>query len=113
MENFLDSSILPGDSVPKHVHRKLFVILIIIVLVAVAILISLLYFGKGNDVTVVAPSASISIDPRIQELKKDEIKLTDQQKAQAVSELKKYEVTLTDKEKAARIAEILKDSTKK
>jgi hypothetical protein len=112
MENFLDSSILPGDSVPKHVHRKLFVILIIIVLVAVGILVSLLYYSKGNDATVVTPGVNTSIDPRIQELKKYEVKLTDQQKADAVSEVKKYEVTLTDKEKAARIAEILKDSTK-
>ena len=70
MENFLDSSILPGDSVPKHVHRKLFVILIIIVLVAVAILVSLLYFGKGNDASIVTPGVSTSIDPRILELKK-------------------------------------------
>ncbi len=111
MENFLDSSILPGDSVPKHVHRKLFVILIIIVLVAVGILVSLLYYSKGNDATVVTPG--VSVDPSINNLKQYQVNISAQEKAESLKDLSKYEVPISDNDKASALNNLQKYSTKK
>lgn len=112
MANFLDSSVLPGDSVPKHEHRKLFIILIVAVLIAVAILVSLLVYSQDSIKDTVLTNPTASIDPRIEELKKYEVKLTDQQKIESVNELKQYQVTLTEQEKAAKILELQKYSNK-
>ncbi len=111
MENFLDSSILPGDSVPKHVHRKLFVILIIIVLVAVGILASLLYYSKGNDAVVDSLNPR-SVDPSLNNLKQYQVSITDQEKASSLKDLSKYEVPISDNEKASSLNNLQKYSTK-
>ena len=93
---------------PKHEHRKMTIILVIVVIVAIAILGSLLFLSQKEKNTVSTNPPTATVDPRIEELKKYEVTLTEQQKKAAVTEVKKYSVQLTDKEKADRIAELKK-----
>lgn len=113
MENFLDSSILPGDALPKHAHKKLFVILIIIVVVAIAILASLLWYSKNGDLVIPAITGQRGADPAVQDLKKYEVTISDKQALQDSKDLKKYEVRTTVAEDRAALDEILKYSSKK
>jgi len=111
MTNFLDSSILPGDNIPKHEHRKMVIILVIVLIVAIAVLVWFLSVAQTKVDIPVAPVVSGQQDPRakaLAELKKYEVPMTDQQKATAVKELSKYEVKLTDQQKADRVVELQK-----
>lgn len=112
MENFLDSSILPGDSLAKHEHRRMFVILIIIVVIAVAVLVGLLVYSRdSNRATTTEPVRTI--DPKVVEINNYKSTLTDQQKSQATTEIQNYKSSLTEAEKAAKIQEIINYSIKK
>ena len=111
MANFLDSSVLPGDTVPKHHHRKLLVILSILVLIALGALAYMLYANKGADVSDTNYKPKSTVDPIVEQLRKDAVNLTDQQKLEASKLLQKSAKPLSNEEKL-KSAELLKQLSK-
>ncbi len=119
MPNFLESSFLPGEPIPKHEHKKLTVILVIVVVIALAILASLLYVSKNpfkyvsTDVNVLSNLApSPTMDPVAAELRRNEVKVSEEQKTKIAEELLLNTEKVSEKEKADMLAEILKYSNK-
>lgn len=111
MANFLDSSVLPGDTIPKHHHRKLLVILSILVLLALGALAYMLY-GPGfkkQDISNYKPQNTT--DPIVEKLRKDAVQMTDAQKLQSAKLLQNSAQPLTNEEKL-KAAELLKQLSK-
>ncbi len=118
MANFLDSTILPGDKIPKHEHKKMTIVLVVILVIALAVLAWFILYGPSKKVDIpftdsVANQQQDSKMQEINQLKAYEVPITDKQKTSAVKELSKYSVTLTDKQKADQLAELQKYSIKK
>lgn len=111
MANFLDSTILPGENIPKHEHKKMTIVLVVVLIVAVILLAWFMVYG-GLNTKVDIPSTEIVSNQKdnssqvIAELKSyDGPMMTDKQKASAIKELSKYSAPLTDKQKAEMLAE--------
>lgn len=118
MANFLNATILPGDNIPKHEHKKMFIVLSIVLVIALVFLAWFVLYGSSKkiDIPITDTVADQQQDYKVQmisQLKAYEVPMTDKQKTSAVKELSKYSVTLTDKQKADQLAELQKYSIKK
>ncbi len=111
MANFLDSSVLPGDTIPKHHHYKLLVILSILVVLALAALAYMLYGPGSKQDQSEQYVPKNTVNPVVEQLRKDAVQLTDTQKLQASKFLKDSAKPLTNEEKL-KAAELLKQLSK-
>jgi hypothetical protein len=111
MANFLDASVIPGDTVPKHHHRKLLVILTILVLVALAVLGYMLYGKSFSTPKIDYVPTSSKVDPTVELLKKNAAPLNEIQKQESAKLLQTQAKPLTNAEKQAA-AELLKKLSK-
>lgn len=110
MANFLDSRVIPGDTMPKHHHRKLLVILTILVLFALTALVYLLYGNKDISSRFEYVS-STKVDHDVEILNKNATPLNETQKLEASDLLKKVAKPMTNAEKQ-EAAELLKKLSK-
>lgn len=118
MNNFLDSTVLPGDNLPKHEHKKMTIVLFLVLIVALSILAWFMVYG-GPKTKVDIPFTDTANNQQdanaetLARLKTYEVPMTDAQKTSALKELSKYSVTLTDEQKAQKLAELENYANKK
>lgn len=103
MADFLQSTILPGDNIPKHEHRRMLVVLVIILIVAIVAVLGYLWKASSDSAFPVINSNNkinnTSIDPDVVELQKSIINIPEQEKIDSARDLKRSIVPLTDKQK--------------
>lgn len=102
MADFLQSTILPGDNIPKHEHRRMLVVLVTILIVAIVAVLGYLWKASSDsDIPVVNNNKnnSTSIDPDVVELQKSIISIPEQEKIDSARDLKRSIVPLTEKQK--------------
>ncbi len=103
MADFLQSTILPGDNIPKHEHRRMLVVLVIILIVAIVAVLGYLWKASRDSAVPVINSDNkinnTSIEPDVVELQKSIINISEQEKIDSARDLKRSIVPLTDKQK--------------
>lgn len=105
MADFLQSPILPGQSLPTHEHRRMLWLLLIVVFLAVLICLGFL-LGYFDQKLNFEPTGSVSTDVTTPEQKiaedlaKSAIYLDEKTKSDIAVSLKKSAIVLTDKQKA-------------
>ena len=113
MANFLSSTVLPGDPIPKHEHKRMGILLVVVVIVAIVVLVWLVIINnKKENAPVGNTVANPNIDPRIAEILNYKSNITEQQKKDYIKEIARTPSNISEKERQARIAEILEYSKK-
>jgi predicted CDP-diglyceride synthetase/phosphatidate cytidylyltransferase len=115
MADFLQSSVLPGENIPKHEHRRMLIVLLVIVLVA--IVACLVYiFGSKQSTMEIVPVVSTPNKTREQliaeDLKKSVVQISEEEKMSIAEDLRNSVVKLTEKQKADIAAELMKSVKK-
>lgn len=115
MADFLQSPILPGQSLPRHEHKRMLWFLLVIIIVAV-VAVFYLWGSADDDLGVVSvdktvQSNSVVIDPEIQKLRDSVVQVPDEQNAKIIANLNKSVVPVSAKENA-RIIKTLTESVK-
>ncbi len=109
MADFLQSSILPGEAIPRHEHRRMLVVLIVIVIVAVLVVLGYLWKSSNDSIKSVPNSSNtntaVSADPDLERLKKGVVNISEQEKIDSARDLKAQIIPLTDKQKADLLLE--------
>jgi len=111
MTDFLNSTILPGENIPKHEHRRMLVVLLIVIIVAVIIGLGI-WFKVFEYVVFVdnTKNTDVEVDLVLQDLQNSVVDLSLQEKIDSVRDLERSVIQLTDKQKEDRLADLTKSA---
>jgi hypothetical protein len=98
MADFLQSSILPGEAIPRHEHRRMLTVLIIIVIVAVLVVLGYLWKSSKDSAVDVPVSVNKTQDQLIAEkLDNSVVNVTQQEAIDVSRKISGSEIKVTDK----------------
>ncbi len=113
MADFLQSPILPGQSLPRHEHKRMLWLLLVVVIVAVIICLAYV-FGFSGQKSYLESEQEPVVNAKTQEqmiaedLAKSAIYLDEKTKSDIAASLNKSAIVLTEKQKADIAAQLAK-----
>ena len=119
--DFLSSTIIPGNEVPNHEHRRLMATLLIVVIIAIIIGIGFWISSINKKPSVIDNTSATNLDDAkrlaqqqidVANLEASKVTLTPLQQADVVKQLSKSAVTLTEQQKIDT-ANLLKAAARK
>jgi hypothetical protein len=109
MADFLQSSVLPGEAIPNHEHRRMLIALTIIIILAVLGVLGYLWKSSTDSIKLVPnndnTNTALSTDPDLERLKKGIVNISEQEKIDSAMDLKAQIIPLTEKQKADLLLE--------
>ena len=101
MANYLEYTVLPGNEIEHHEHRRLLVVLAVLVIVAIVFVLALLYKAGQQEAQPITATSTVTLADQIAaELRRSVVEVSQQQKTAIARELSKAVVKVTDKQKA-------------
>jgi sensor c-di-GMP phosphodiesterase-like protein len=98
MADFLQSSILPGEAIPRHEHKRMLIVLTIVVIAAVVVVLGYLWKSSKDSVVEVPVSANKTQAQLIAEkLDNSVVNFTQQEAIDMSRKISGSEIEVTDK----------------
>jgi len=102
MIDFLNSTILPGENIPKHEHRRMLVVLLIVMVASIIIGLFVWFKINKENMDVISNENTENIsksDSLIDSLQKSIVNIPDQQRTDAIRDLDRSIVPILDKDR--------------